>query len=79
MSQPDDLLRSAEEVFAVLAWHRLDAVVIGAVALTAHHYVRQTEDLDLGVNADVPSLRRCTRPDSRRTCGNPIPPIPSGA
>lgn len=57
MSRPDDLLRTAEEVLAVLARHHLDAVVIGAVALAAHHYVRQTEDLDLGVNADVPTLR----------------------
>ena len=57
MSQPDDLLRAAEKVLAVLARHHLDAVVIGAVALAAHHYVRQTEDLDLGVNADLPTLR----------------------
>jgi hypothetical protein len=39
-----------------LAQHHLDAVVIGAVALAAHHYVRQTDDLDLGVNADLPTL-----------------------
>ena len=57
MSHPDDLLRAAEAVLAVLARHQLDAVVIGAVALAAHHYVRQTEDLDLGVNADLPTLR----------------------
>jgi hypothetical protein len=57
MSHPDDLLRTAEEVLAILARHHLDAVVIGAVALAAHHYVRQTEDLDLGVNADLPTLR----------------------
>jgi hypothetical protein len=57
MSQPADLLRAAEDVVAVLARHRCDAIVIGAVALAAHHYVRQTEDLDLGVNADLPTLR----------------------
>lgn len=57
MSHPDDLLRTAEEVIAILARHRLDAIVIGAVALAAHHYVRQTDDLDLGVNADLPTLR----------------------
>ena len=57
MSHPDDLLRAAEAVLAVLARHHLDAVVIGAVALAAHHYVRQTDDLDLGVNADLPTLR----------------------
>ena len=57
MNHPDDLLRTAEEVLGILARHRVDAVVIGAVALAAHHYVRQTEDLDLGVNADLPTLR----------------------
>lgn len=57
MKRPDDLLRKAEEILAILAGHRLDAVVIGAVALAAHHYVRQTEDLDLGVNAGLPVLR----------------------
>ena len=40
-----------------MAQHHLDAVVIGAVALAAHHYVRQTDDLDVGVNADLPTLR----------------------
>jgi len=38
MSHPDDLLQAAEKVLAVLAQHYLDAVVIGAVALAAHHY-----------------------------------------
>ena len=57
MSHPDGLLRAAENVLAVLARHHVDAVVIGTVALAAHHYVRQTEILDLGVNADVPTLR----------------------
>jgi hypothetical protein len=57
MSHPDDLLLAAEKVLGVLARHHLDAVVIGAVALAAHHYVRQTDDLDLGVNADLPTLR----------------------
>lgn len=57
MSRPDDLLQAAEMVIAVLARYHLDAVVIGAVALAAHHYVRQTEDIDLGINADLPTLR----------------------
>jgi len=83
MSQPDDLLRTAEEVLAILARHHLDAVVIGAVALAAHNCVRQTEDLDLGVNADLPTLRAVV--ESLREAGfeaelgNPMPPIRSGA
>ena len=61
MSDTGGLLQAAEKVLAVLARHNLDAVVIGAVALAAHHYVRQTEILDLGVNADVPTLRAVVR------------------
>ena len=51
MSHWNALLIAAEEVVGILRRHDLDAVVIGAVALAAYHYVRQTEDLDLAVNA----------------------------
>ncbi len=60
MNDPEAILRAAEDVIGILKGHRLDAVVIGAVALAAHHYVRQTEDLDLGVNADLPTMRALT-------------------
>lgn len=69
MSDPEDLLRAAEEILAVLARHHVDAVVIGAVALAAHHYVRQTEDLDLGVTADLPTQRAMV--NSLRAAGLP--------
>ena len=39
------------------------AVVIGAVALAAHGYARFTEDIDLGVNTDLGTLRQ--EPDKR--------------
>jgi hypothetical protein len=42
---------------AILRQHRLDAVVIGAVALAAHQYVRQTEDIDLGISSDLATMR----------------------
>lgn len=57
MSDADAILKAAEDVVAVLHEHRVDAVVIGAVALAAFHYVRYTHDVDLGVNADLPTLR----------------------
>jgi hypothetical protein len=57
MGDPDAILRVAENVVGILKRHRIDAVVIGAVALAAYHYVRQTDDIDLGVNADLPTLR----------------------
>ncbi len=50
-------LRAAEQVVAVLERNGVGSVVIGAVALAAYRYVRHTEDIDLGVNADVPALR----------------------
>lgn len=60
MNDPDALLSAAETVAAILKEHEIDAVIIGAVALAAHHYVRQTEDLDLGINAPLPKLRQLT-------------------
>jgi len=67
MSDADAILHAAEEVVTILRQHRVDAVVIGAVALAAFHYVRYTEDVDLGVNADIPTLRAVA--DSLRRAG----------
>ena len=58
MEEPEALLQAAESVVGILEKHEVDAVVIGAVALAAHHYVRQTEDLDFGINATLPKLRQ---------------------
>lgn len=58
MLDPDANLEAAEKVAELLSRHKVDAVVIGAVALAAYRYIRQTDDIDLGVNADVPTLRR---------------------
>jgi hypothetical protein len=60
VDNPDAILRAAEDVVRILQQRRVDAVVIGAVALAAYHYVRQTEDIDLGVNADLPTMRALT-------------------
>lgn len=57
MLDPELMLHAAEEISTILKRHRIDAVVIGATALAAYRYVRQTEDLDLGVNADVAQLQ----------------------
>jgi|LakMenEpi03Aug12_release.lakeMendotaPanAssembly.Ray.scaffolds.fasta_scaffold207081_2 hypothetical protein len=56
MSDPEAVIRAAEEVAGVLESRGVGAVVIGAVALAAHGYVRFTEDLDLGVNTDLVTL-----------------------
>jgi len=55
------MLRAAETVVGILKRHRIDAVVIGATALAAYRYVRQTEDIDLGVNADLTTLRAAVK------------------
>ena len=47
----------AEQVLGVLRQHNVDAVVIGGVALAAHNYLRATDDLDLGVNATLATMR----------------------
>ena len=47
MANPDEVIRAAEEVAEILESRGVGAVVIGAVALAAHGYVRFTEDLDL--------------------------------
>lgn len=61
MEDADAILRAAEDILRHLREHHVDALVIGAVALAAHRYVRQTEDLDLGVNASVRKLRELCR------------------
>lgn len=58
MTDPDGVIRAAEEIARIPETRGVGAVVIGAVALAAHGYVRLTEDLDLGVNTDLDTLRR---------------------
>jgi hypothetical protein len=58
MSDPEQVIRAAEKVAGILESRGVGAVVIGAVALAAHGYVRFTEDLDLGVNTDLGTLRQ---------------------
>ena len=53
----DDNLREAERIAALLEAEGIGVVVIGAVALAAHRYVRFTRDVDLGVNADLQRMR----------------------
>jgi hypothetical protein len=55
---PTSIIEAAEQVAGILKRHQVDTVVIGAMALAAYHYVRLTHDMDLGVTADVPTLRR---------------------
>jgi hypothetical protein len=67
MVDPDGVIQTAEQVAGILESRGVDAVVIGAVALAAHGYVRFTEDLDLGVSTDLGTLRQIA--ESLRTAG----------
>lgn len=57
MDAAESNLRAAERVASLLVENGVPAVVIGGVALAAHRYVRHTEDIDLGVDADVPKMQ----------------------
>lgn len=57
MADAESNLRAAERVARLLAENGVPAIVIGALALAAHRYVRYTEDIDLGVEADVGKMR----------------------
>jgi hypothetical protein len=57
MSDAESNLQAAERVACLLVENGAPAVVIGAVALAAHRYVRHTEDIGLGVDADLPKMR----------------------
>jgi len=47
----------AERVNAVLRAHRVEALLIGGLALAVHGYVRSTEDLDLGVATSIQQMQ----------------------
>jgi len=58
MTKHDSLLEAAERIASLLAGQGVDAVVSGAAARAAHHDVRYTEDIDLGVNVAIRDFRR---------------------
>ncbi len=57
MEQESDLVSHAEAVVRLANSLGHDLVVIGAVALAGHHYVRLTNDLDLGGVLSLDDLR----------------------
>lgn len=58
MSNAENTLQAAERVASIMLKLGVPAVVIGAVALAAHRYVRFTADIDLGVDADLDQMRK---------------------
>ena len=60
MPPQNDLLATAERVAALLAENGVPALVIGAIALAAHGYIRFTQGIDLAGDADLGLMRNCT-------------------
>lgn len=56
-NDPQSILDVAERIGGMIAARNLPVLVIGAVALAAHRYVRFTKDIDLGVLADLSEMR----------------------
>lgn len=61
MGGPEQIIQAAEQIAGILESRGVGSVVIGAVAMAAHGYVRFTHDLDLGVNTDLSTLRSAAR------------------
>ncbi|MCX7590374.1 MAG: hypothetical protein N2255_01975 [Kiritimatiellae bacterium] len=61
MSRAKHLLQAAEEVVTILQRYHIDAGFIGAAALAAYHYIRQTNDLDLDVNTSPTTMRKVVK------------------
>lgn len=64
-------LVEADRISLILDAQNVPALVIGAVALAAHRYVRATLDIDLGVNVavkDMKGLEECLRSEGYETC-----------
>ncbi len=58
MEDGQDLLAEAETVAAVAAAEGIELLVVGALALAAHKYVRSTGDIDLAGVVEVSQLHR---------------------
>ena len=62
MSDQDEAnLLVAERIAALLATRNIPVVVIGAIALAAHGYIRFTEDIDLAANVSLPTMRELVK------------------
>lgn len=58
MDENHDLLEVAEKISIVMETMGLTPLVIGAVALAAHHYIRFTRDLDFAVDTNFSQLQK---------------------
>jgi len=81
---PSDVLRLAGEVSQALTGSGAQPIVIGAVALAAHGYLRATEDVDFGIAVDpkhlehLASVLREALVDVEVTVEMPTPDDPLG-
>ena len=79
------LLETAERIASLLRAQGVEVIVIGAAAMAAHGYVRQTEGLDFGMNLPIGDLGKvadhlraagfdvvCREPDGQDPLGGVI-------
>ncbi len=57
MSAVQSNIEAAEKIVGLMRSHGVQPVLIGAIALAAHRYVRHTTDIDFGVDADINTMR----------------------
>jgi hypothetical protein len=60
MPAANELLGAAEQIAGLLARKAVPTLVIGAIALAAHRYIRFTRDIDLAVDADLTEMKSLT-------------------
>lgn len=58
MQAPPDRVFDGQEILRVLLTHQVDFVVVGAVAVQAHGYIRSTLDLDIIARPTALNLSR---------------------
>jgi hypothetical protein len=70
-TEPEEILRFADEVAKLLEDHGIRSVLIGAAAMAVYGYVRSTLDVDLGTAVDpTPALTRIA--DLLKTRGHEV-------
>lgn len=57
-NQIKQTINEAGRIGSILADEGISVIIIGAIALAAHGYIRATKDVDLGVNIRIKDLAR---------------------
>jgi hypothetical protein len=58
MENEGDLLAEAEQIAQIALEQDIQLLIVGALALAAHNYVRSTQDVDLAGNVELSTLKK---------------------